>query len=42
MSRDRLFLIAGVLAVTATASLIGGVVLLSKNIASYIARHYRE
>ena len=42
MSRNRLFLIAGALAVAATASLIGGVVLLNKNIGSYIASHYHE
>jgi hypothetical protein len=42
MSRNRLFLIAGALAVAATASLIFGIVLLNKNIASYIASHYHE
>jgi hypothetical protein len=42
MSRNRLFLIAGALAIAATASLIFGIVLLNKNIASYIASHYHE
>ncbi|BBZ48443.1 DUF4247 domain-containing protein [Mycobacterium heidelbergense] len=42
MSRNRLFLISGALAVAATASLIFGITLLHKNIASYIASHYQE
>ncbi len=42
MSRNRLFVIAGALAVAATACLIFGIVLLNKNIASYIASHYHE
>ena len=42
MNRNRLFLIAGALALAATACLIFGIVLLNKDIASYIAEHYRE
>ena len=42
MSRNRLFLISGALAVAAVASLIFGITLLQKNIASYIADHYHE
>jgi len=42
MSRNRLFLIAGGLAIAATASLIFGIALLHKDIGSYIASHYRE
>ncbi len=42
MSRNRLFVIAGALALAATASLIFGIILLQKNIASYIASHYHE
>ncbi len=42
MSRNRLFVIAGALAVAATACLIFGITLLNKNIASYIASHYHE
>lgn len=42
MSRNRLFVIAGVLAVAAIACLVFGIVLLNKNIASYIASHYQE
>ncbi|HEY3997031.1 MAG TPA: DUF4247 domain-containing protein [Mycobacterium sp.] len=42
MSRNRLFVIAGVLAVGAVASLVFGIVLLNKDIASYIASHYHE
>jgi Domain of unknown function (DUF4247) len=42
MSRNRLFLISGALAVAAIASLIFGITLLNKNIASYIAGHYHE
>ena len=42
MSRNRLFLIAGGLALAATASLILGIVLLNKDITSYIASHYPQ
>ena len=42
MSRNRLLLIAGALALAATASLILGIVLLNKDIMSYIASHYQE
>jgi hypothetical protein len=42
MSRNRLFLIAAALALAATASLILGIVLLNKDITSYIASHYQE
>jgi hypothetical protein len=42
MSRKGLFWIAGGLAVAATVSLVFGIVLLNKNIASYIAGHYHE
>jgi len=42
VSRNRLFVIAGALAVAATACLIFGITLLHKNIASYIASHYHE
>lgn len=42
MSRNRLLLMAGGLAVAATVSLVSGVVLLNRNISSYIASHYRE
>lgn len=42
MSRNRLFVIAGVLAVAGIACLIPGIILSQKNIASYIASHYRE
>jgi Domain of unknown function (DUF4247) len=42
MSRNRLLLIAGGLALAATASLIFGIMLLHKDIASYIAGHYHE
>ncbi len=42
MSRKRLFWISGGLAVAATVSLIFGIMLLQKNIASYIASHYHE
>ena len=42
MSRNRLFLIAGGLALAATASLIFGIMLLNKDITSYIASHYQE
>jgi hypothetical protein len=42
MSRNRLFLIAGGLALAATASLILGIMLLNKDITSYIASHYQQ
>ncbi|ORV74663.1 DUF4247 domain-containing protein [Mycobacterium gastri] len=42
MTRSRLFLLAGALAVAATASLVGGISLLHKDIGSYISSHYRE
>ncbi|MGA9360078.1 MAG: DUF4247 domain-containing protein [Mycobacterium sp.] len=42
MSRNRLLLIAGGLALAATASLILGIVLLNKDITSYIASHYQQ
>ncbi|BBX95847.1 DUF4247 domain-containing protein [Mycobacterium lacus] len=42
MSRNRLLLAAGALAVAATACLIFGLVLLHKDIGSYIESHYRE
>jgi hypothetical protein len=42
MSRNRLFLISGALAVAAVVSLIFGIILQQKNIASYIAGHYHE
>lgn len=42
MSRNRLFAVAGALAVAATACLILGLVLLQKDIGSYIKSHYRE
>jgi hypothetical protein len=42
MSRNRLFVIAGVLAAAATACLVFGIILLQRNIASYIASHYHE
>jgi Domain of unknown function (DUF4247) len=42
MSRKRLFWIAGGLAVAAVASLILGMMLLQKDIGSYIASHYKE
>jgi hypothetical protein len=42
MSRNRLLLIAGALAVAAVASLIFGIMLLHKDITSYIASHYHE
>jgi len=42
MSRNRLFLIAGALAIAATASLIFGIVLLQKDVDSYIASHFHE
>jgi hypothetical protein len=42
VNRNRLLLISGALALAATASLIVGIMLLNKDIASYIAGHYRE
>lgn len=42
MSRNRLLVIAGALAVAATVSLIFGIMLLNKNISSYVASHYHE
>ena len=42
MSRNRLFLISGGLAVAAIVSLIFGITLQHKNIASYVAGHYHE
>jgi hypothetical protein len=42
MSRKRLFWLAGGLAVAAVVSLIFGMMLLQKDIGSYIAGHYRE
>ena len=42
MSRNRLLLIAGGLALAATASLILGIMLLNKDITSYIASHYQQ
>ncbi|BBY00271.1 hypothetical protein MSEO_07700 [Mycobacterium seoulense] len=40
VSRNRLFVIAGALAVAAVACLVPGIILLQKNIGSYIAGHY--
>jgi Domain of unknown function (DUF4247) len=42
MSRNRLFWIAGGLAVAAVVSLVLGIALQQKDIGSYIASHYRE
>lgn len=42
MSRNRLFVIAGVLGVAGVTCLIFGILLLQKNIASYVAGHYHE
>ena len=42
MSRNRLFLVAAALALAATACLIFGLMLLQKDIGSYISSHYRE
>ncbi len=42
MTRNRLLLIAGGLAVAAVACLVPGIMLLHKDIGSYIASHYRE
>lgn len=42
MSRNRLFVIAGLLAAGSVVCLMIGIILLQKNIASYVAGHYRE
>jgi hypothetical protein len=42
MSRNRLFLVAGVLAVAAVACLSFGIAQLHKDIRSYIAVHYQQ
>ncbi|OBH50152.1 DUF4247 domain-containing protein [Mycobacterium mantenii] len=42
MSRNRLFVIAGVLGLAGVTCLIFGIILLQKNIASYVAGHYHE
>ncbi|MCK8643170.1 DUF4247 domain-containing protein [Mycobacterium colombiense] len=42
MTRNRLFVIAGVLGVAGVTCLIFGILLLQKNIASYVAGHYHE
>ncbi|ORA09367.1 DUF4247 domain-containing protein [Mycobacterium arosiense] len=42
MSRNRLFVLAGVLAAAGVTCLIFGIILLQKNIASYVAGHYHE
>ena len=42
VSRNRLLWIAGGLAVAATAFLVSGLLLLHKDIGSYIASHYHE
>ncbi|OBG77193.1 MULTISPECIES: DUF4247 domain-containing protein [unclassified Mycobacterium] len=42
MSRNRLFVIAGVLALAATLCLVFGIILLQKNVASYVAGHYHQ
>ncbi|OBH02414.1 hypothetical protein A5696_11060 [Mycobacterium sp. E2699] len=42
MSRNRLFLISGALAVAAVACLVFGIILQQKDIGSYIAGHYHE
>lgn len=42
MSRNRLFVIAGVLGAAGVTCLIFGIILLQKNIASYVAGHYHE
>ncbi len=39
MSRNRLFLVAGSLAVAAAVSLISGITLLNRDVGSYIASH---
>jgi hypothetical protein len=42
VSRNRLFVIAGLLGAAGVACLIFGIILLQKNIASYVAGHYQE
>ncbi|MDM3928921.1 DUF4247 domain-containing protein [Mycobacterium intracellulare] len=42
MSRTRLFVISGLLAAGALVCLVTGIILLQKNIASYVAGHYHE
>jgi len=42
MSRTRLFWLAGGLAVAAAVCLVFGITLQTRNIASYVASHYRE
>ncbi|MFZ0230302.1 MAG: DUF4247 domain-containing protein [Mycobacterium sp.] len=42
MSRNRLFVIAAVLAITSFSTLIFGITLQHKDIRSFIASHYRE
>jgi Domain of unknown function (DUF4247) len=42
MSRNRLFVIAAVLAITSFTTLIFGITLQHKDIRSFIASHYRE
>lgn len=42
MSRNRLFVLSGALAVAAVVSLVFGIILQQKNIGSYIASHYHE
>ena len=42
MSRNRLFLVAGVLAIAAFVCLVSGIALLHKDIRSYVAEHYQE
>lgn len=42
MSRNRLFVLSGVLTLAATVCLVAGIILLQKNIASYIAGHYQQ
>ncbi|MFV0495001.1 DUF4247 domain-containing protein [Mycobacterium sp.] len=42
MSRNRLLWLAGTLAVAGTACMVFGVILLSRNIESYIDSHYQQ
>jgi hypothetical protein len=42
VTRNRLFMVAVVLAIASLGSLIGGVTLLHKDIRTYVADHYRE
>jgi uncharacterized protein DUF4247 len=42
MSRNRLFVISGALAVAAVVSLVFGIILQQKDIGPYIASHYHE